>query len=204
MIKSRLVIALSLAALPLAGPAVAGPPATPIAIPAPPTGKGQIVFFRNNAMGLAISCAVNENGTKVSSLPPGQYFVLVAEPGKHSYMVSSEAKDVLTLEVEPDETQFAICKIKAGIMAGRPTLLPATEAIFREHPYKMVKDEKMSAMVRHADGSWSGASTASAAPAAAAATDAPAAAGSATDVPPAAADAAPPAAATPPASAPAS
>lgn len=182
MIKTRFLVALSLAALPLTTPALAGPPEVPIAIPAPPAGKGQVVFFRNSAMGLAVSCAVNENGAKVSSLPPGQYFVLVAEPGKHSYMVSSEAKDVLTLEVEPDETQFAICKIKMGIMAGRPTLIPATEAIFREHGYKMVKEEKMGPMVRRADGSWGGGTTAAAAPAdAATPTDAaPAAAPDAT------------------------
>jgi len=200
MTKSKFLIALSLAAVPLGSAAVAGPPATPIAIPAPPTGKGQVVFFRNSAMGLAISCAVNEGGTKVSSLPPGQYFVLVADPGKHSYTVSSEAKDVLTLEVEPDETQFAICKIKMGIIAGRPTLTPATEAIFREHGYKLVKDEKIGPMVRHADGSWGGGTATASAASPAAPADAappadvaaPADAVPATDAAPAA-DAAPPA-----------
>jgi hypothetical protein len=194
MTKHRFLIALSLAAVPLGGAAVAGPPETPIAIPAPPAGKGQVVFFRNSAMGVAVSCAVTENGTKVSSLPPGQYFVLVADPGKHSYTVASEAKDVLTLEVEPDETQFSICKIKMGIMVGRPTLTPATEADFRKHPYKLVKDEKMGPNVRHADGSWGGSGTTASAATEAAATPAPAAPADAS---------APPAGAAPPADAPA-
>jgi hypothetical protein len=103
----------------------------PLAIPAPPKGKGEVVFFRpGTIMGAAISCAVHENGTKVSSLPRGHYVVVVAEPGKHTYSVQSEAKDELTLEVEPDEIQYAQCHIKMGIMAGRPDLRPSTEVEF--------------------------------------------------------------------------
>lgn len=50
----------------------------PVAIPAPPAGKGQIVFFRTGTlMGAAMGCAVNENGQKISSLGSGRYFVLV-------------------------------------------------------------------------------------------------------------------------------
>lgn len=103
----------------------------PVAIPAPPAGKGQIVFFRTGTlMGAAMGCAVNENGQKISSLGSGRYFVLVTEPGRHEYTVKSEAKDVLALEVEADETQYAMCRIKMGIMAGRPDLRPATRDEF--------------------------------------------------------------------------
>jgi hypothetical protein len=116
----------------------------PIAIPAPPAGKGQIVFFRPGGMGFALGCSVNENGQKISSLGAGKYFVLVTEPGKHEYTVKSEAKDALTLEVEADETQYAKCRIKMGIMVGRPDLAPATEAEFRESKkLKLVDDEDM-------------------------------------------------------------
>lgn len=103
----------------------------PIALPAPPPGKGQIVFFRPGGAGFAIGCSVNENGKKVSSLGSGRYFIMVAAPGRHEFSVKSEAKDVLALEVEADETQFASCKIKMGIMVGRPDIHPATEAEFR-------------------------------------------------------------------------
>lgn len=103
----------------------------PVRIPAPPAGKGQIVFYRTGTMmGAVMGCAVNENGQKISSLGSGRYFVLVTEPGRHEYMVKSEARDVLALEVEADETQYAICKIKMGIMGGRPDLRPSTEAEF--------------------------------------------------------------------------
>lgn len=103
----------------------------PVRIPAPPAGKGQIVFYRTGTiMGAAMGCAVNEMGQKISSLGSGRYFILVTEPGRHEYTVKSEAKDVLALEVEEGETQYAMCKIKMGIMAGRPDLRPSTEAEF--------------------------------------------------------------------------
>lgn len=106
---------------------IIGPPE----IPAPPAGKGQIVFFRPGGMGMAIGCSVNENGQKVSSLGSGRYFIMVAEPGKHSFSVKSEATDALALEVEADETQYVACKIKMGFMVGRPDIAPATEAEFK-------------------------------------------------------------------------
>ena len=116
----------------------------PIAIPAPPSGKGQIVFFRPGGMGFALGCSVNENGQKVSSLGAGTYFIMVTDPGKHEFSVKSEATDALALEVEPDETQYAKCKIKMGIMVGRPDIAPATETEFRAAKrLKMVDAEDM-------------------------------------------------------------
>lgn len=124
--------------------AMAGEAATPVAIPTPPTGKGQIVFFRPGGMvGVAMGCSVNENGQKVSSLGAGKYFVMVTEPGAHQFSVKSEAKDVLSLEVEADETQYASCKIKMGIMMGRPDIRPATAEEFRAKSLKMVDVEDM-------------------------------------------------------------
>lgn len=103
----------------------------PVRIPAPPQGKGQIVFYRSGSIvGAALGCSVNENGKKISSLGAGRYFILVTEPGRHEYAVKSEATDRLALEVEPDETQYATCRIKMGIVAGRPDLRPATQSEF--------------------------------------------------------------------------
>jgi hypothetical protein len=166
MIKSTLLVALALPAMVLATPVLADskPPAAPIAIPPPPHGKGEIVFFRTGFMGALISCAVSENGQKVSSLPPGSYFIAVVEPGKHTYSVSSEATDTLNVEVEPDEVQYASCHIKMGIMAGRPVLNPATAEAFTGKTYKMVSASKMGEGALRPDGSTSAAALASAAP----------------------------------------
>lgn len=115
-----------------------------IVLPAPPEGQGQIVFYRNGGMGMAIGCSVNENGEKVSSLGVGRYFVMNTTPGRHEFTVKSEAKDVLALEVEDGERQFAKCKIKMGIMVGRPDLRPSDENEFRASKgLKLVDDDDM-------------------------------------------------------------
>lgn len=137
--KSRYLFGALAAATVALSPAAAGAkeakkPVDPIVIPPPPAGKGQIVFFRPGGMGFALGCSVNEKGGKISSLGAGKYFVMVTEPGRHEFTVKSEAKDVLALEVESDETQYAKCRIKMGIMVGRPDLAPATEAEFRDNP----------------------------------------------------------------------
>ena len=135
---------MTIAATAVGVPALAADPSAPIVIPAPPAGKGQIVFFRPGGMGFAMGCSVNENGKKVSSLGAGKYFIMATTPGRHEFSVKSEAKDTLALEVEADETQYAACKIKMGFMAGRPDIRPATEQEFRQHAkLKMVDAEDM-------------------------------------------------------------
>ena len=114
-----------------------------VALPALPDGMGQIVFFRPGGGGFAIGCSVNENGEKVSSLGAGRYFVMQTTPGRHEFTVKSEAKDVLALEVEEGETQYAKCKIKMGILVGRPDLAPATEAEFLKGKFKIVDADDM-------------------------------------------------------------
>jgi hypothetical protein len=105
---------------------------TEIVIAAPPKGKGQVVFFRKGGfVGAGVGCSLHENGVKLSTLGAGKYFVLIEDPGKHAFMTHSEAKDVLSLEVEPDETQYVTCSIKMGMMVGRPDIRPATAEEFR-------------------------------------------------------------------------
>lgn len=141
--KFALTLAAAMVAAGLSAPAIAKEAAAPIAIPAPAAGTGQIVFFRPGGMGFAMGCSVNENGAKISSLGAGRYFVLRTTPGRHEYTVKSEAKDTLALEVEEGETKFAKCKIKMGIMAGRPDLAPADEAEFRKGNFKLVDADDM-------------------------------------------------------------
>jgi hypothetical protein len=60
-------------------------------------------------------------------------------------MVRSEAKDALTLLVEPDETQYVRCKLKMGIMAGRPDISPSNAEEFAKASakLKLVDDDDM-------------------------------------------------------------
>ena len=114
-----------------------------VSIGAPEKGKGQVVFFRKGGLfGAAISCAVHEKGEKLSSLPPGKYAVIQAEPGIHEYTVASESKDTLRLEIEDGETYYSQCNVTMGVMAGRPNLSPSDKDKFGEMSAKLKPAEK--------------------------------------------------------------
>lgn len=102
----------------------------PAAIGQPPAGKGQIVFFRPAAMGMALGCTVHEGDQLVSRLANSHYFVYTAPLGAHTFTVESEAKDTLNMEVEDGETYYVKCKIGMGIIAGRPNISPSDKAAF--------------------------------------------------------------------------
>lgn len=142
------------AAMMAAAPAALAQAEGEFSIPTPPEGKGQVIFFRTGGLsGAALGCAVFDSGAtdKLSSLGAGRYFVLVSEPGPRSFTVKSlETKDALTLEIEPDETQFVRCKIKSGFMSGRADIAPSNEAEFRKrytNP-KLVDADDMAEPVR--------------------------------------------------------
>lgn len=101
------------------------------ALPAPPEGQGQVIFWRSGSMvGGALGCGVNIGEERISALGTGKYFVLNLAPGTYEFNAKSEAKDNLTLEVDPGETYFVKCTIRMGVMVGRPNLSPSTKEEF--------------------------------------------------------------------------
>lgn len=101
------------------------------ALAAPKPGKGQIVFFRpGSMMGMALGCTVREGETQLARLGSGKYYVVDVEPGRHEYSARGEGKDMLALEIEPDETYFVKCNIGMGVMSGRANLAPSDRAAF--------------------------------------------------------------------------
>lgn len=118
------------------------PAARPAPIPgrveAPPEGKGQIVFYRRGGQpGFLLTFSVRENGQGVVKLPSGTYMVVPVEPGAHTYLIESEAKDALTLEVDADETYYVEQTMSMGIMAGHPHLIPSTQEAFAKQKLKI-------------------------------------------------------------------
>lgn len=100
-------------------------------IGAAPDGLGQIVFFRPKKMaGGAIGFKVREGDVELGKLRSGKYFVANVEPGVHEYVVHSEAKDILTMEVEAGETYYVQGTLTMGVLAGRPNLSPSDESTF--------------------------------------------------------------------------
>jgi hypothetical protein len=144
----RSISILALAATSLLGaPAMAqdseyGPPpvqsdAVAPQITPPPAGMGQVVFYRPGGMGPLVSCRVSEGDKVVNRLPPGRYFVQTTAPGVHQYSVHSEATDILRINVEEGETQYARCSIRMGIMVGRPNLSSQDRADFEKRGRKL-------------------------------------------------------------------
>jgi len=99
--------------------------------PAAPSDTATVIFFRpNKFLGAAIGFIVREGKTELGKLRNGKYFVLHVSPGKHEYVVHSEAKDVLTMEADPGETYYFQGSVTMGFMAGRPNLAPSDQAAF--------------------------------------------------------------------------
>lgn len=131
-------------AAPAAPAAEAAPAAAPAQVPAtspgiakqptlgtPAEGMAQVVFFRPwKFAGGGVSFKVREGDSELGKLAAGKYFVVDVPPGTHSYVVHSEAKDVLDLEVEAGETYYVKGSINMGIMVGRPNIGPSNEGEF--------------------------------------------------------------------------
>lgn len=122
--------------------------ALPAGISAPPEGMGQIVFFRESKMmGAAMGFIVREGEEELGKLRNATYFVHSTTPGQHSYIVHSEAKDVINIEVEAGETYYVSGRIGMGVIAGRPNLSPSSQGAFVEalkklKPAKPLKPKK--------------------------------------------------------------
>jgi len=146
MTKTKLFLAATAAAL-LAGPALAD------AIPTPPAGKGQVVFFRPSGMGMAMKCTVRENGRMVGSVVYARYYVITAEPVTHTYSTNTEATDLQRVKVNLAVTTFVNYQIPHRMIPLRTTLSPSNEAEFKEKADKMkpMEADKIAAEIAEDD-----------------------------------------------------
>ena len=123
-------VAAAVAVSPAEGVAVAASGWDEVGHPEP--GKGQVVFFRpSKVVGALIGFKVREGGVELGRLGNGNYFVLSVEPGRHEYVVHSEAKDILPLEVEAGETYYVQGSLSMGLLSGRPNLSPSSADAFK-------------------------------------------------------------------------
>lgn len=104
-----------------------------IAVPPPPRGMGQVVFFRAKSLGgFGQWFNVRENGQALGKLTNGAYFVVVLPPGEHSFSATSEPefKDHLTLRIDPGETYYVEGLMTHGVVIGAADLTPSDKARF--------------------------------------------------------------------------
>ena len=98
----------------------------PAGLSPPPQGMGQIVFFRKlNSGAPAVRFKVRENDQELGKLSRGTYFIATVTPGRHTYVVHSEAKDLMDITVREGETRYVVGDVTIGMFVGRPTLIPS-------------------------------------------------------------------------------
>jgi hypothetical protein len=128
-----------------AGPAIAdaAPPADDaaaapirlgsISLAPPPSGHGQVVFFRpKSLLGVGQWFKVRERKRALGKLSNGAYFVQIADPGLHTYTARTEpeSNDHLTLEVDPGETYFVVGTLTKGLVIGVADIAPSDANAF--------------------------------------------------------------------------
>jgi hypothetical protein len=115
----------------------AATPAAPAAAPAAPTaaapdaGKAMVIFYRpSRFVGGAVGFIVREGTTELGKLRSGKYFTVQVTPGKHTYVVHSEAKDELTIDADAGETYYVEGEIGVGVLVGHPHIKPSDKSSF--------------------------------------------------------------------------
>jgi hypothetical protein len=107
----------------------------PIAIPPPPRGQGQVVFFRGKTrLGTGQWFNVREDGKALGKLSNGAYFVHATRPGVHTYTakLEPELKEHLTLKVDAGETYFVEGALTGGLVIGAANLSPSNRERFNK------------------------------------------------------------------------
>jgi hypothetical protein len=105
----------------------------PIAIPVPPKGQGQVVFFRRKSLlGTGQWFNVREDGKALGKLSNGAYFIQPETPGQHTFTAKTEPefKDRLTLKIDAGETYFVEGMLTHGVVIGVADLTPSDAVAF--------------------------------------------------------------------------
>ncbi|MDB5483316.1 MAG: hypothetical protein JWO83_4369 [Caulobacteraceae bacterium] len=104
-----------------------------IAIPPPPAGKAQVVFFRSRSL-LALGqwFKVRENGKAICKLTNGAYCIYVTDPGTHIYTAKfePELRDHLTLQVDKGDTYYVEGTTNKALLIGAADLYPSDKGSF--------------------------------------------------------------------------
>lgn len=97
---------------------LAGTPA--MAQDAEPAQLGKIVIYRGGGViGAAVACPVRYQGREIVELGRGKFAEWDVAPGR--YILTNKTASV-EVHVDPGETRYVRCQIKAGFMSGRADL----------------------------------------------------------------------------------
>jgi hypothetical protein len=95
---------------------------------APPTDKAQVIFIRSSFVGSAIQSVIydaTDGGAEfIGILSNGKMLKHVVDPGKHVFMVVSEAADFMEAELLGGKTYYAIVTPRMGAWRARFSMSP--------------------------------------------------------------------------------
>lgn len=120
------------ASAPSAAPSVLpGAPNASNSIAPGPAGTATVVFYRpSHYIGGMVGFIVREGTIELGKLRAGKYFTIHVPPGKHTYVVHSEATDQLTIDADAGETYYIEGEVGMGVIVGHPHLKPSDKAGF--------------------------------------------------------------------------
>lgn len=90
----------------------------------PAAGKALVMFLRPSALGLLIHASVHDGDKLIGMVPYNCKLAYQADPGKHTFMVVSEAADFMTADLEAGKTYYAQVVPRMGAWRARFSLWP--------------------------------------------------------------------------------
>ena len=101
-----------------------------------PTDKALVIFMRPSSFGGAIQAVVYDDTNYISTISYQTQIAYETEPGKHLFMVVSEAADFMEADLKAGKTYYALVTPRVGWWRARFSLKPindpATEPEFNE------------------------------------------------------------------------
>ena len=94
----------------------------------PASGKALVVFIRPSVLGLLIHASVHDGDKLIGMVPYNCMLAYQADPGKHTFMVVSEAADFMTVDLEAGKTYYAQVVPRMGAWRARFSLWPVKRA----------------------------------------------------------------------------
>ena len=92
----------------------------------PPPGRSLVIFMRPGRSGGETSAALFEDETLIAIVMARTYFSYETTPGKHRFMVVSEAADFMDADLVDGKVYFARVAPREGLWRARFSLRPVT------------------------------------------------------------------------------
>lgn len=88
----------------------------------PKRGKALVIFMRPSFFGGAIQATVFDDTKYIATISAGTQVAYQAEPGKHTFMVVSEAADFMGADLEVGKTYYSLVEARMGFWRARFSL----------------------------------------------------------------------------------